>query len=230
MKKNISVCGRKIYWAMFALGLLLISTGRLFLDMSVTSSFITHIFSIAHPTSSIGLRALKFLQLSTVATGVLVIILSILLYKYNQKKQNKTLKLEMEYDVKKLIISFCIVIGFVVFCFNAYIQTDHVKQIYNIMGGLSNDEKREVRFGDFYKFVENCSEQIPEDDNILLLNASHKWFTNYYLYPRKLYRYPNSSVSLQNISKDWLDEKGIKWAISYERKFCLNDSKIIQVR
>lgn len=115
MRKIISVCWRKIYWTMFALGLLLISTGGLFLDMSVTSSFITHIFSIAHPSSNIGLRALKFLQLSTVAAGVLVIILSILLYRYNQKKQDKSLKLEMDYDVKKLIISFCIFIGLIVF-------------------------------------------------------------------------------------------------------------------
>lgn len=230
MRKIISVCWRKIYWTMFALGLLLISTGGLFLDMSVTSSFITHIFSIAHPSSNIGLRALKFLQLSTVAAGVLVIILSILLYRYNQKKQDKSLKLEMDYDVKKLIISFCIFIGLIVFCFNAYIQTEYVKYLYYTMDGLSNDQKKEIQFGNYYKFIENCSELIPENDNILLLDR-RSWFTHYYLYPRKLYHYPRSSVSLENISKDWLDEKEIKWIISYNHTiFSLNESIIIEMR
>jgi len=97
------------------------------------------------------------------------------------------------------------------------------------MNGLSDDQKREILFGDFYKFVENCSEQIPENDNVLLLDG-FSWHINYYLYPRKLYSYPNSSLSLENISKDWLDEKGIKWAISFNNtKFSLNDSKILKL-
>ena len=97
------------------------------------------------------------------------------------------------------------------------------------MKGLSDDEKRELLFGEFYKFVEICSDEIPETDNILLLNGS--WFCNYYLYPRKLYRSQNSSVSLENVSKDWLDEKGIRWAISYNYpNFSLNNSKIIRIR
>ena len=233
MRKNIIVRWWKIYWTMFVMGLLISIGGLLFLDVSITSSFVTYIVNIHHPfeLSDEYLHVLKFMQINTIVVGILVIILSILLlYKqYKQKKIEESLKFEIDYDIKRLIISSCIIIGFsIIFCFSIVIQTAYVEHLYYTMNGLNDEEKREIQFGDFYEFVENCSEQIPENENILMLNTS--WFTNYYLYPRKLYYYPNASVSLENISKDWLDEKGIKWALSYDYlNFSLNESRIIKL-
>ena len=236
MRTNITICWRTIYWVMLALGLL-ISIGGLFLNVSVTSSLITYIFSIDHLLSDSTLSILKFLQVNMVAAGILIIILSIPFYKYNQKKHGQSLELEIEYDLKKLIISSSVLVGLFIFLFSIFIQAAYVENLCYTMGGLSDDEKRAIQFGDFYKFVENCSEQIPENDSILTLNCS--WFTNYYLYPRKSYYPPNSSfplgnpyssISLENISKDWLEEKGIKWVLSYDPiNFSLNESRIIKL-
>ena len=235
MKKNIIVRWWKIYWTMFVLGLLISIGGLLFLDVSITSSFVTYIVNIDHPfeLSDEYFHILKFMQINTIAVGILLIILStLLLYKqYKQKKKEESQKFEIDYDIKRLIISSCIIIGFsIIFCFSVVIQTAYVEHLYYTMNGLNDEEKRVIQFGDFYKFVENCSEQIPENENILML-SNYSSPIGYYLYPRKLYRYPNVSVSLENISKDWLDEKGIKWALSHcgYQNFSLNESRIIKL-
>lgn len=226
-KKNVSICWRTIQWVTLSLGLL-ISIGGLFVDVLVSFT-VTNILRIDNPLIVSKFFRVQFLQRTMILAGISSIILSILVYKYIQKKHGQSLNLEIEYDFKKLIVSSCVLVGLIIFLFSIGIQLLYVEKLQYTMRGLSDDQKREVLFGDFYKFIESCSDQIPETDNILLLNGSP--FSNYYLYPRKIYRYPNSSLSLENISKDWLDERGIKWALSYNyTNFSLNESKIIKIR
>lgn len=130
-----------------------------------------------------------------------------------------------EYDFEKLITTLCLLFGLIVLFYGTFLQTVYVENLHHILDSLSEDKKREILFGDFYKYIENATLQIPEKDNIIILN--HDLFVGYYLYPRKIY-YSNS---LENISEEWVDKKGIKWVLLYNpEKFNLSDAKIIKIR
>jgi hypothetical protein len=95
-------------------------------------------------------------------------------------------------------------------------QTILVVRFYHATHGMSNQEIMEYLDPELFKFVNYFSAEIPENDNIVLLNGSI--FTNYHLFPRKVYIYPLAS-SPEEIPSDWLKKKNIKWAISYNSSY-----------
>lgn len=51
--------------------------------------------------------------------------------------------------------------------------------------------------------------QIPPDENIIFTGSAAPWLINYYLFPRKLYFPPCQA------GKGWLNQRNIKWKITY---------------
>jgi hypothetical protein len=87
---------------------------------------------------------------------------------------------------------------------------------------MSNQEIMEYLDPDLAKFMEESESQIPENENIVIFNGS--FFANYYLYPRKIYTYP-FATSPQGIPEQWLEEKKIKWALSFNSRNSVEDSR-----
>jgi hypothetical protein len=92
--------------------------------------------------------------------------------------------------------------------------------------GLSNDQKRERVYGNFYRLMQYCSTRIPENATVFLVinNISDYYYGSYYLYPRRVLigppDQPVDGLNLQKIS------------VSLNREFCRknNISYIINAR
>jgi hypothetical protein len=79
--------------------------------------------------------------------------------------------------------------------------------------GMSNEDKIEHLNPGFAEFLTRCASQVAEDEGIVVLDEHQAFFTNYYLYPKKVYVY--HAPSLKDIPQTWLQNKNIKWAILY---------------
>lgn len=62
------------------------------------------------------------------------------------------------------------------------------------------------------KFVE-----LPGNSSILIVTTDVPWFINYYLLPRKLYRYPNveKPEDISRIPAKWIKDKQISYVLLF---------------
>lgn len=216
IKKNITLNLKNVYLTTFILGILT-SISSLFLNTSVTSSFVKSTFGI--DLNDYYMNILNILHIDLIAGGIVVAILSSLLYIYAIYHFGKYIKLEIETDPKTIIISSLLVVGFIILLFSIFLQSLYVQNLGYTLNGLSNDQILELKYGGDYIFVKNSTYLIPENDNVLVIfNSSTPVFTNYYLYPRKLYMYPNLSESLADIDNDWIRDRNIKWVIFQDNR------------
>jgi hypothetical protein len=84
-----------------------------------------------------------------------------------------------------------------------------------------------LKLYDFYKwsnrkptgyglFIDQCKAKIPEGAKVLILQREMAAFTNYYLYPRRLYLPPPGSLGDKASIKRWAISLGIEWVIDYD--------------
>jgi hypothetical protein len=87
--------------------------------------------------------------------------------------------------------------------------------------GLSDDQRREQVYGNFYKLMQNCASQIPENATAFIATnrLSDYYYGSYYLYPRRILigpaDKPVDGLNLQNMSVDLTKEFCRKYNISY---------------
>lgn len=85
------------------------------------------------------------------------------------------------------------------------------------MPGISYGEKTANILGGDYIFSLNIKEKLPINASYLIVSKTTIWFLNYYLFPRKLFFYPNisSESDIKSIPSKWLKDRDIQYIIIY---------------
>lgn len=242
MKGNITLSLKKAYWSILLISIVLIAGSVLILPHILRTLF----FMLATDTSPTNLsRYLPLfyrIQISVLIFAGICILLAVLLLYREYKFGESRLKINFDHDPKKIIVLSLLLVWFIGFLCIVAIQANYAYVQHNRMNGLSNDEikiKWSISSGvgeSYYTFIEDAKKQIPKDENVLwMVDPIFCWgyywpeYVSYYLYPIKLYYYPNSSklyghhrpkpsleyknITLSNINETWLNERGIKWII-----------------
>jgi hypothetical protein len=109
----------------------------------------------------------------------------------------------------------------------AFFIPDYVARIKTVSttaknaAGLNDDQRREQVYGDFYKLMQQCSGQIPENATAFLVTnrLADYYYGAYYLYPRRILigpaDKPVDGLNLQNMSVNLTKEFCRKNNISY---------------
>lgn len=71
--------------------------------------------------------------------------------------------------------------------------------------------------GGDYKLSQDLA-QLPPDSGILAVTSTDDWFINYYMLPRRMFRYPDvrSNEDLKKVPKEWLKSKNINYILLYQ--------------
>lgn len=75
------------------------------------------------------------------------------------------------------------------------------------MSGMSDQIRKEMIYGDFYRTMVDYLKKIPADENAVILTppreyAQYFWILNYYFLPRRIYALPDSLLG-----DEWLTGK-----------------------
>lgn len=126
-----------------------------------------------------------------------------------------------------LIILSCFVGWFFIACWQL---VPHIKLVYEKVVntyGISSEEIRERLYGDFYKFMQRCRKEIPENSTAFLITNSlfNYYYATYYLYPRRIlmnsqdepvYGFRTKNITV-NLSSEFLEKNNISYIIYYEK-------------
>jgi hypothetical protein len=77
-------------------------------------------------------------------------------------------------------------------------------------------EKVTAVLGGPYQLAQQWQD-LPRDANYLIIYPVDAWFANYYLFPRRLFRYEGATAEadFKNIPREWLAAKKIEYVIYY---------------
>lgn len=97
----------------------------------------------------------------------------------------------MDIDKRKVIKYFLFAVTavwFLVACRSLFLEIQLVGRETWLTRGMDNERRREVVYGNFYRFISACNAQIPENANVLLVTDSlfEYYYVSYYLYPRRV--------------------------------------------
>jgi len=73
-------------------------------------------------------------------------------------------------------------------CWNAASKIGVVAKQLSVPRGMDNERAREAVYGGFYKFMEACNSQVPQNSTVFLAtnNLGLYYYSSYYLYPRRV--------------------------------------------
>ncbi len=151
------------------------------------------------------------------------------------KKLKEDLKMYGNLDMKRKIIFLILILWFLGTGVQIIRQIQHIIVTYSTLGGLTDEEKREKMFRPLYNFIETCYREIPENARVLLFEKDYPhykdyylWMLGYHLYPRKIYRQQRPYASVNEISEEWLREKGIDYIILHNEDLKTEVFRIIK--
>ncbi|MCL5017111.1 MAG: hypothetical protein M1155_00385 [Patescibacteria group bacterium] len=115
-------------------------------------------------------------------------------------------------------------------CQNMIFEIKRVGKEVQRYWGLSEDEKREKMYPNFYKFVKYCKQKVPEDSTIFVKSTEgylgfHYYYFSYHLYPRRiLINSPDQQIGiyywLNKIkfipTAKWLKSNNVSYIIKFE--------------
>lgn len=119
------------------------------------------------------------------------------------------------------------------FCVGLPARIQTIKQELSITKSMDDEQKRTLLYGDFYKFIQSCKAQIPENAVVFLVSDSifEYYYGSYYLYPRKV---------LVNEPDKKIDGLSNNKPVNLTEEFCLKNnisyvivprlSKIVKVK
>ena len=156
--------------------------------------------------------------------------------KKKSTKKNKPAPAKIP-ETNSLFLTFAFMAVFIAWL--AFFIPDYVTRIKTVGGtalsakGLSDDQRREQVYGSFYRLMQHCASQIPENATAFLVTnrLSDYYYGSYYLYPRRILigpaDKPVDGLNLQNMSVDLTKEFCRTNNISYI--IVPQESKVIKV-
>lgn len=215
MKKD-----RIIFSSVIMIGMILVLAGFIISPdklASVIGTYYSHI-ELDEILRGEYIRKIRVLEIDIIIIGTIIFGAALKLSYLREKFERlieyaRTKNNRIAQTVIILICTYFLLSGLVTFA------PEILSMQYNVLykSGLTDEEKRGMVEGGFYRFIRRCRELIPEDAHVLLLdNTKHKHgVTSYYLYPRKLYFNPSDETTIDGVSPDWIRENSITWYINY---------------
>lgn len=185
------------------------------------ASIIGKYYAHTEPDAALSQEYIQKIRVLKIDIIIIGIIISSAAFKLSYLIAKLAKLIEYIKTENKRIAKIVIILLCVYFLFSSLVTfaPEILSMQYNVMykSGLTDEEKREMVEGEFYKFIRRCRQLIPEDAHVLLLdNTKHKHgVTSYYLYPRKLYFNPSEVATIDGINPGWIKENTITWYINY---------------
>jgi hypothetical protein len=211
---------RILFTGIISIGAILITMGLLISPhkfLTFISKYYTH-SDISKELIETHIQKVRLIKIDIVVVGCIVSAIAFKLSYLKEKLASLTEYIKLQNSRLAKIMATLVCIYFLLSGLVTF-TPELLSMQYNILykSGLSDDEKMAMVDGEFYVFISECRNLIPEEAHVLLLdNTKHVHGPiSYYLYPRKIYFNPSEHLSISKIDPGWLKKQNISWYINY---------------